>query len=211
MSFRDRFFGGCEGEGERGERGRRGKRGHRGERGERGEQGERGDQGDTGPTGPTGPTGATGPTGETGPTGSTGPTGPTGAQGSTGATGSGAGFTVTPITPAGRQLDVPFMPSPTNNVLCIYTLEFNCTATPGPIGQDIIIQLQSDAAPLPTTARCSARLDFIGTSGDLLRNRQILSYIVPPGHFVVLATVQNIGGGSVLIVHQTEEIFLPAP
>jgi hypothetical protein len=96
-------------------------------------------------------------------------------------------------------------------VFCIYTLEFDCTATAGPIGQDIIIELQSDAAPLPTTTRCSARLDFIGTSGDLLRNRQILSYIVPPGDSVVLATVQNVGGGSVLIVHQTEEIFSPAP
>ena len=76
MSFRDSFFGGCEGEGERGERGRRGKRGHHGERGERGPRGHTGPTGPDGPTGPTGPDGPTGPTGPTGSTGAIGPTGP---------------------------------------------------------------------------------------------------------------------------------------
>jgi hypothetical protein len=46
---------------------------------------------------------------------------------------------------------------------------------------------------------------------DLIRTRQVLSYIVPPGDNVLLATVQNVGAGNALIVHQTEEIFSPAP
>lgn len=130
----------------------------------------------------------------------------------TGATGSGAGFTVIPTEPdPARQLDVPFTPSLTNNVLCIYTIEFSIPAAAGPIGTDIIIELRSDAASPPITDRCSARFEFIGSAPDLIRSRQVLSYIVPPGHNVELATVQNIGGGSALIVQQTEEIFTPAP
>lgn len=168
--------------------------GEHGERGKRGRRGHRGPAGSTGPTGPTGPAGATGSTGSTGPTGS------------------GAGFTVDPITPLpARQLDVVFTPSLTNNVLCIYTIEFSIPAAPGPFGTDIIIQLQSDGAAIPTIARCSARFEFNGSAPDLIRTRQVLSYIVPPGNNVLLATVQNVGAGNALIVHQTEEIFSPAP
>lgn len=141
--------------------------------------------------------------GHDGATGATGPTGPTGPTGAT-------GFAVTPLTPAGRSLDVPFMPSTTNNVQLIYTLEFSIPAAAGPVGTDIIIELRSDPGS-PTTPRCSARFEFIGTAPDLIRSRQILTYICPPGNNVVLATVQNVGAGSVLIVHRTEEIFTPAP
>lgn len=214
-------------DGERGERGERGKRGHRGNDGQDGATGPAG-SGDTGPTGPTGP--SDGPPGSTGPTGLSGPTGPTGttgATGPTGATGAGAtgptgttgstgpaqsGFTVTPTTPdPDRDLDVPFIPSLTNNVFCIYTIEFECAAVPGPFGTDIIITLRSDAAALPITERCSARFNNIGTDGGVIRLRQVLSYIVPPGHSVELTTTLNVGGGTVLITHQTEEIFSPAP
>src|SRR5512143_12864 len=172
------------------------------------------DDGERGPRGRRGHRGRDGRDGATGPTGPTGPIGPTGSDGATGATGSGAGFTVTPTTPTfpnDRRLDVPFMPSPTNNVLCIYTIEFSTPAAAGPVGTDIVVEFQSDAGSPPTTARCSARFENIGAAGGLIRSRQVLSYIVPPGDNVLLAVVQNVGGGSVIIVHQTEEIFNPAP
>jgi hypothetical protein len=90
-------------------------------------------------------------------------------------------------------------------VLGIYTLEFVVAA-----GQDIIIELRSDAGSPPVAVRDSARLSVVG-AGDTVTLRQVLSYIVPPGDNVELVTVQNVGPGTVLIVHQTEETFTPAP
>lgn len=95
-------------------------------------------------------------------------------------------------------------------MFCSYTIELGITAAAGPVGSDVIIQLQSDVGT-PVTARCSVRLNLIGTSGDFIRTRQVLSYIVPAGASVLLATVQNVGGGTPTIVNQVEEIFTPPP
>ena len=164
------------------------------EREERGRRGHRG------------PPGANGANGATSPTGATGATGP----GLTGPTGTGAGFTVTPATTT-RILEQVFTPSPTNNTFCSYTIELGGPTAAGPTGTDIIVELLSDAANPPTTVRATARLNFIGTSGDLIRIRQTLAYIVPLGDNVLLTNSTNVGGGIPVIVAQVEETFTPPP
>jgi hypothetical protein len=128
----------------------------------------------------------------------------TGASGATGATGAGGGFTITPTLPA-RTLNTTFTPSPTNNVFCAYTLELVGTVA---AGTDVQVELRSDAASPPTTVRASARLALVGTSGDLLRSRQVLSYIVPPGDNVQLTVVTAIGpNANAILETSSEEIF----
>lgn len=99
-----------------------------------------------------------------------------------------------PTTPA-RVLDTTFAPSTSRFVLCSYTVQIVAAA-----GLASTVELRSDSAAPPTTARCSATLSVTG-AGDSDTVRQTLEYICPPGDNVRLVTS---GTATVTLVNQTE-------
>lgn len=115
-----------------------------------------------------------------------------------------ANFTVT--TPA-RTLNSNFTPSAERPTLCIYSCEIGGTTTLLS-GDDGVIELRSDTAGTPTTVRCSIRnrvFQGLGvTVGTNVITRSVLTYLVPPGHNVRLATVTLVAAPTFAIIHQTE-------
>lgn len=98
-----------------------------------------------------------------------------------------------PTTPT-RALDATFTPSTTKWTMVMYTINLACNA-----GQTSTVELRSDNAATPTTARCSATLAPVG--GTSVAVRQELVYLVPPGDTVKLVSA---GTGTPTIAHQTE-------
>jgi hypothetical protein len=141
----------------------------------------------TGVTGPTGAIGLTGPTGPTGATGSTGATGPTGA----------IAFGA-PASPA-RVLNTSFQPSLTRQTFVMYSVSVLTTLV-GAVGLGAVgrIELRSDAANPPTTVRASTGGSITSSPNTLTAGVTIntavqteLTYIVPVGHFVEIASVSG--------------------
>ena len=89
-----------------------------------------------------------------------------------------------------RALDADFTPSATAYTLCIYTINMVVAST-----QSSTVVLNSDAVATPTTPRCSASTNVVGTA------RQVLVYVCPPGENVKLVSS---GTGTPTIVHQVE-------
>src|SRR5678815_4563571 len=82
-----------------------------------------------------------------------------------------------PTTPT-RTLDTEFTPSATKWTLCSYVVQLVAAdaATPS-------VELRSDSASPPTTARAVASLAPTSTGGSVTV-KQTLTYLVPPGHKV---------------------------
>lgn len=98
-----------------------------------------------------------------------------------------------PTTPS-RAIGTAFQPSTTKYVLGQYTIEMDSDA-----GESVLVELLSDAANPPTTARASAKNALTG--GTKLVARQQLTYLVPPGHYVKLVVTQT---GTSSIANQVE-------
>jgi hypothetical protein len=127
-----------------------------------------------------------------------------GPQGNTGPAGFG---TVTPSTPT-RTLNTAFQPSATKAVLVSYSIALSVT-NPLLVGSSTAqVQLLSDASNPPATVR---DVVAIGSSVGITVSLQLtttntitLRYLVPPGHYVKLASTTT-GTASATIVAQTEE------
>lgn len=97
----------------------------------------------------------------------------------------------------GRVFGTAFRPSTARPVLCLYT----CRIIGGTSARGHI-EFRSDSANPPTTVRC--RFGF----GDLAMTCEtVLPYIVPPGHFVRLVTVDDTGAVTYLLTDQTEIVL----
>ncbi len=99
-----------------------------------------------------------------------------------------------PSTPA-RVIGTAWRPSTTKYTLVQITLQLVATH-----GQDGTVELRSDAASTPTTARASTRLAVTDAAAGATMCQQ-LSYLVPPGHYVKLVAA---GTGTPTIVNQVE-------
>lgn len=97
-----------------------------------------------------------------------------------------------------RALDADFTPNATKHTLCMYTIEMTCDD-----GQDVSVELRTDAATPPVTARASARFKNV-TSGNVSVVRQQLVCVVQPGQKVRLVKA---GAGLAAIAHQTEIVI----
>lgn len=93
-------------------------------------------------------------------------------------------------TTPSRALDTAFTPSASSDVLCQYTIQMVITT-----GQTATVVANSDSAATPTTARCSATSNIIGTI------RQELVFVCKKGENVKLVSS---GTGASTIAHQTE-------
>lgn len=105
--------------------------------------------------------------------------------------------------PGARQLNTAFQPSTTRPVEGWYSVQIRLTATTAQAGQ---IELRSDASNPPTTVRHRMRyqrpasLIGDGTVGS------VLSYKIPIGHYVSLATVTDPGSAAITYeLHQHTE------
>lgn len=99
----------------------------------------------------------------------------------------------TPVASA-RTLNTDFQPSATRPTLVIYTVRISGALTANQTTGNV--QLRSDAAATPTTVRCQARLDFKVTGALTTMNETcdfVLTYLVPAGHFVRLASTTEAG------------------
>lgn len=130
--------------------------------------------------------------------------------------GDGTIFQMTPIvlpsaitTPA-RPLGVAFQPNVGRSTLAYYSvrIESELTLAGGARGR---VELLSDAADPPTTIR--ARVAG-GVTGTVVLGVDItdyveapLTYLVPPGHFVLLQSVDEVGTPIYTITTQTEQTF----
>lgn len=191
---------------------------------QRGPKGDKGDQGTTGTNGTNGTNGnaatvsvgttTTGAAGTSASVTNSGTTStavlqftiPRGDQGATGPAGLG---TVTPSTPT-RTLNSNFTPNATKAVFCSYTIKTTVT-NPLLIGTSTAtVSLLSDTAATPTTVRAQAGAESgVGITVTIAlttSNISTVSYIVPAGHNVRLASATT-GTGSVSIVAQTEEVL----
>lgn len=105
----------------------------------------------------------------------------------------------TVLTPT-RVIGTAFRPSTSRPVWCSYTLELSVTVTVL-AGQTSQIELRSDTATTPTTARAQASVQASGVLNLSRTDRQQLSYLCPPGHYVNLV---KSGAGSATIIAQAE-------
>lgn len=103
----------------------------------------------------------------------------------------------TPTTPT-RALDTAFVPSASEYVMGMYTLQLDCDND-----ETMLVELRSDAANPPTTVRASAYLapSDPGAATPKVVAHQQLCYVAQPGHYVKLVTT---GTGVASIAHQTE-------
>lgn len=198
-----------------GPQGPAGPQGPKGDAGVAGSQGAAGPKGDTGAAGAQGPKGDTGATGaqeakgDTGATGSQGATGATGATGAAGPQGPAGLGTITPSTPA-RVLDTAFQPSTTKAVLVSYSVKTQVTNPLLAGTSTATVRLLSDAAANPTTERgrveATSAVGITVTLALTTSNTATLSFIVPAGHYVKLASAVA-GTGAVSLVAQAEEVL----
>lgn len=141
--------------------------------------------------------------------GGVGDQGPKGDQGPQGEPGEdGIVAVVATDSSPGRSLDETFLPNADRPTLCIYTVQIVTTVTAMGGSQAASVEFRSDASDPPTTVRCEA-----GTSTDMTgtltlsltqTDTRVLSYLVPAGHRVHLATS---GAGTVSLLHQTEVTY----
>lgn len=103
-----------------------------------------------------------------------------------------------------RTLNSVFTPNATKAVFVNYTIQITCSATIAS-SQTGKVELRSDTATTPTTARCAVEnTNAIGLGvGIGITNTQSssLAYLVPPGHKVTLVSS---GTGTITILNQTE-------
>ena len=120
-----------------------------------------------------------------------------------------AGFVGTPVVahPA-RALNTTFMPSATRPTLVIYSVRITCTQSVAAGPQVGRIELRSDAASPPVTVQS---IMAAGQSGTLVVALTIvdtvggvLIYLVPEGHNVRLATVNEAGAPAFTLTRVTE-------
>lgn len=116
-----------------------------------------------------------------------------------------------------RALNTPFMPSTANWTLIVYTVRINCTVSIGAGGSDVEtgrVELRRDAINPPTTIRNTIRTSFSVDSAiaNIINNvseDKVLVDLVPPGEFVELVTVTEIGGPSYELRTANEREFTP--
>lgn len=119
-----------------------------------------------------------------------------------------AGFgTVTPSTPT-RSLNAAFRPSTDKTTLVSYSVRVSATNPLLAGSSTATVVLRSDASTTPTTerARAECRASVALAVSVAITNAQVipLTYIVPAGHYVLLASSGN-GTFSAEIVSQVEE------
>lgn len=220
--------------GDKGDPGAPGKDGARGDIGAQGPAGPKGDQGPTGPTGPAGaqgqagasgpkgdkgdvgtqgPQGSPGAKGDTGPQGAAGAKGDTGAQGQKGDTGAAgpqgpAGLGAVSVSTPSRVFGTAFQPSTSKAVLVSYSVRTQVT-NPLLVGTSTAtVRLLSDANNPPTTERARAEatsgVGITVTIALTTSNTAVISYLVPAGHWVLLASSGQ-GTFANTLVTQVEE------
>lgn len=111
--------------------------------------------------------------------------------------------TYSEATPS-RVLNSAFQPDANNPVWVFYTVEISCTATLVS-GQTGSIKLQCDSSATPTTVRAeSLNTNSVSLAIALTAvntQRTTLSYLVPPGHYVKLAST---GTATMSLTSQSE-------
>lgn len=105
-----------------------------------------------------------------------------------------------------RTLNSAFQPSATKPTLCVYTVR--CSTTLTAIGTSTAqVDLLSDVNTSPTTVRASGRNTQVIGVGITINQQTgtdvTLTYLVPAGHYVKLASTLA-GGGTATLISQTE-------
>lgn len=130
----------------------------------------------------------------TAPTGPTGPTEPTGQTGAT-------ALAVEALASPARTLDTSFQPSSTNQTFVTYSVTVVTSLKGGSgLGGVARIELRSDASNPPTTVRASGGGSLTSIPNTVPAGVTIttavqvaLTYVVPAGHFVKIASVGGQG------------------
>lgn len=105
-----------------------------------------------------------------------------------------------PSTPS-RTLNANFTPNATKATMVFYTIEITCILSLLG-GQTGTVELRSDSAATPITARCAVRNANSGIIGLTNTQYSVVSYLVPAGHNVRL--VSSGTAASITIVNQAE-------
>lgn len=111
-------------------------------------------------------------------------------------------------TPSRALNSAGFQPSVTKRTLVSYSLRITCTAALlAP--QDGKVELMSDENSTPTTVRATVQnRNSVSISLTAINEQTgIMTYIVPPGHYVRLISTQTVGTPSFSIISQTEQIL----
>lgn len=114
-----------------------------------------------------------------------------------------AGLLTPSVATPTRTLNSNFTPSATRPVLCIYSIQINSGNN-----VDGQVELRSDSAATPTTARAMIRSQIavsglLGVSGSTI-SAGVLVYLVPATHNVRLVTINNSGTPTFTLVNQVE-------
>lgn len=98
-----------------------------------------------------------------------------------------------------RSFNTPFQPDPDRDVFVTYSVFINVAA-----GTEGKVELRSDAGNPPTEVRAQARARVGALIADAVGFGTVLSFIVPAGDFVELATVEVSGTPTFSLDAQTE-------
>lgn len=117
----------------------------------------------------------------------------------------GLAQTAVPTTPA-RALDTVFTPSAARPALVVYSLR---VSLPGSLttAQTGRVELRSDANNPPATVRAQMRMSKGGGIDATVSTDESITYLVPAGHRVLLATVTESGTPAFSLTSQTETVL----
>lgn len=109
-----------------------------------------------------------------------------------------------------RSLNSVFMPNARYYTLVRYTIKIVSTASLVG-GQSGAVELRSDSAVAPTEIQDEAESSFVITLGVgigwTFTSEWTVSYVVPPGHNVIIATS---GGATITLSRVTEQTIYPS-